>query len=147
MIMRIAGRGPDRPKLEKLTADLGVGGNVHFIGPLPDEKLPEFYRKARLAVYCPIDEPFGLVPLEAAAVKTPVVVSNHGGPAEIIEHGVTGLHANPFDPRSIADGIEELWAAEERCRWLAEAACRQVRDYYSLDAFVDRFEKVVTQNL
>ena len=138
--LRIAGQGPDRAALDQLAAELGVGANVEFTGPLPDANLPEFFRRARVVIYVPLDEPFGLVPLEALAAKTPVVVSDHGGPAEIIEHGVTGLHVNPFDAAAIADAVEKLWDDDAKARELAEAGCRRVREYYSLEAFVSRFE-------
>ena len=144
--LRIGGRGPDRDELEKNAADLGLKEHVEFIGGMPDEDLPEFYRRARLVVYCPIDEPFGLVPLEALAQKTPVVVSNHGGPSEVVEHGVMGLHVNPFDPNDIADGIQALWDDESKARAMAEAGCARIRGYYSLDAFVDRFQALVAES-
>ncbi|HUW30244.1 MAG TPA: glycosyltransferase family 4 protein [Planctomycetota bacterium] len=141
--LRIAGRGPDRENLERLAANLGIADLVTFLGGIPDSDLAAFYRNARLIVYCPIDEPFGLVPLESLACKTPVVVSNHGGPAEIIEHGVTGLHANPFDPGDIAAAIEALWGDDARAQSMAEAGSRRVREYFSLEAFADRFDSIL----
>ena len=145
MRLRIAGRGRKRAKLQQMTADLGITKHVEFVGGIPDSELPDFYRQARLVVYCPIDEPFGLVPLEAMAAKTPVVVSDHGGPSETVEHGKTGLHVNPFDPSSIADAIEALWTNENKARDMADAGYRRTREYYSLEAFVDRFEKIVAK--
>jgi len=141
--LRIAGRGPDRDELERLAAELGVADLVTFLGGIPDSDLAAFYRDARMIAYCPIDEPFGLVPLESLACKTPVIVSNHGGPAEIIEHGVTGLHANPFDPGDIAAAIETLWDDDDRAESMAEAGNRRVREYFSLDAFACRFQAIL----
>jgi glycosyltransferase involved in cell wall biosynthesis len=138
--LRIAGRGPERETLERMVSELGLTQHVSFLGPLDDTELPDFYQRARLLAYCPIDEPFGLVPLEALAVRTPCVVSDHGGPSELIQDGVTGLHANPLDPTSIADAVERLWRDPRQARRLAEAGCEAARKHYSLEAFVDRFE-------
>ena len=141
--LKVAGGGKGRPLLGALAADLGLGAQVEFLGPLSDEELPEYYRRARVVVYCPIDEPFGLVPVEALAMKTPVVVSDHGGPAEVVEDGRTGLHANPFDPADIARAIQALWRDPAAARAMGEEGCRRVRREYSLDAFLDRFEALV----
>ncbi|HEY5657737.1 MAG TPA: glycosyltransferase family 4 protein [Myxococcota bacterium] len=141
--LKIAGQGPERGVLEGMVSELGLAAHVGFLGPLRDAELPDFYHRARLVAYCPIDEPFGLVPLEALALRTPPVVSDHGGPAELIENGVTGLHANPLDPTSIADAIERLWRDPRRAHRLAEAGHAAVRKHHSLDAFVDRVEGVL----
>jgi len=145
--LRIGGRGRRREELERLASSLGIGGRVEFAGPVPDSELPAFYRQARLVVYCPIDEPFGLVPLEAMAQKSPIVVSDHGGPAEVVSSGVTGLHANPFDPESIAAGIQKLWTDEALARSLGEAGCREVHKRFSIAAFADRFEEALSEHL
>lgn len=139
---KIAGQGDDRRSLERMVQDLGLVDKVEFVGLIPDEDLPEFFRKARAAVYCPIDEPFGLVPLEALAQKTPVVVSNHGGPLETVDHEITGIHVNPFDPAHIASGAEALWRDPAKARAMGEAGCRKTRDYFSLDSFLERFELI-----
>ena len=53
--------------------------------------LRELYAKARLCIYAPVMEPFGLVPLEAMACGTPVVGVREGGVQESILHEQTGL--------------------------------------------------------
>ena len=55
-------------------------------------------------------EPFGAVVAEAASMGKPSVVSNIGGPSEIVVDGVTGLHVNPLDPSSISDAVNTLLA-------------------------------------
>jgi len=141
--LSVAGTGGDRMRLERLARDLQIAKHVEFAGALTDTQLPRFYNQARLVAYCPIDEPFGLVPLEAMAAKTPVVVSDHGGPGEIVEHGQTGLRVNPFDPAAIADAIERLWTNPDLARRLGEAGYRKVSTCFSLEAFVERFEALV----
>jgi glycosyltransferase involved in cell wall biosynthesis len=65
------------------------------------------YNKARLCVYAPVKEPFGLVPLEAMACGTPVVGVREGGVSESVKHGETGLLAER-DPQQFADAILTL---------------------------------------
>jgi len=140
--LKIAGQGDGKKDLEHMANDLGISQNVEFCGRLSDEDLPGFFRNARALAYCPIDEPFGLVPLEALARKTPVIVSNHGGPAETVEHEVTGLHVNPFDPEDIAAAIERIWKDSSKAKIMAEAGWTKTRDYFSFDAFIKRFELI-----
>jgi glycosyltransferase involved in cell wall biosynthesis len=55
---------------------------------------------------CPSDhEPFGMIVLEALAAGTPVVASDSGGPAEIVEHGHSGLLFPTGDAEALADAI------------------------------------------
>ncbi|HPD13356.1 MAG TPA: glycosyltransferase family 4 protein [Planctomycetota bacterium] len=140
--LRIVGDGAERPLLERRVAELGLTGRVEFLGFVPDAELRRVYREARLLVYVPVDEPFGLVPLEAMASGTPVVASDHGGPLESVVHGETGLHVNPFDPRAIAEAVASLYHDEARRREMGTAGVRRVREQFSLESFLDRFERL-----
>ena len=141
--LKIAGDGPEREILERMVAERGLEERVDFIGYLEDKDLAAFFRGARFMVYCPVDEPLGLVPIEALAAGTPSVVSDHGGPAETIANGKVGLHANPLDPESIADAAERLWRDTELTRRLGNAGNDLVRKLYTLDGFIDRFETML----
>lgn len=55
------------------------------------EQLMHLYNRARLCVFAPIQEPFGLVPLEAMSCGTPVIGVNEGGVRESVVHEQTGL--------------------------------------------------------
>ena len=138
--LRVAGEGPERGSLEALVAARGLRGSVEVLGPVPDGELPCLYRGARLAVYVPIDEPFGLVPLEAMSHGTPVVASDHGGILDTVVHGETGLHVNPFDPEAIARAIQDLYDDEPRRQAMGAAGARRVRELFTLEQFLDRFE-------
>jgi len=138
--LKIAGTGSDRPALEALVARHRLGERVSFLGLVPDGDLPWVYRGARLAVYVPVDEPFGLVPLEAMACETPAIVSDHGGVSESVVHGETGLHVDPFDPEAIASAIRELWDDEARRSAMGARGAARVQEHFGLDSFLDRLE-------
>jgi glycosyltransferase involved in cell wall biosynthesis len=65
--------------------------NVIFTGAVQRESLPRFYNVADYFVFPSITDTFGMVILEAQACGLPVIVSNQGGPKEIIEPSVTGF--------------------------------------------------------
>jgi len=83
-------------------------------------------------------EVFGLVVLEAFSVGRPVIVTNCGGPAETVRHGVDGLVVPPNDCDALADAMRQLVAQPSRIGELA-ASIRPVR---TLTQHVDDVEKV-----
>jgi glycosyltransferase involved in cell wall biosynthesis len=75
--------------LKALSVQYGV--TLEILSGLDTDKLCVLYNQARLCVYAPVLEPFGLVPLEAMACGTAVVGVREGGVAETIVHGETGV--------------------------------------------------------
>lgn len=65
----------------------------HFPGSvwMDDDKLRDLYRKSKIVVTLHKNEPFGLIPIEAAACGVPVIAVNSGGHKESVVHGKTGF--------------------------------------------------------
>lgn len=98
---------------------LGLEASVRLTGFVPDVAGT---MAACDVVVCPsLNEPFGLVVVEAMALGVAVVVSDSGGPAEIVEDGVSGLHFRTGDPASLAMAVERLLVDAGLRRRLAEA--------------------------
>jgi glycosyltransferase involved in cell wall biosynthesis len=85
---------------------LGLAAAVRVTGFVPDIAA---VMGACSVVVCPsVREPFGLVVVEAMAAGAAVVVSDSGGPAEIVEDGSSGLHFRTGDPASLAQAVLRL---------------------------------------
>jgi glycosyltransferase involved in cell wall biosynthesis len=88
---------------------------------------------------CPSDhEPFGMVVLEAMAAGRPVVASDSGGPAEILEHETSGLLFRTGDAEALAAALLRLLGDPGLARSLAEGGRRRVvaafaRERYARD--------------
>lgn len=82
----IVGSGPDEVYLRKLCDN---SGRITFLGNVNDNELKHLYANCEAFLFCGIED-FGLVPLEAMASGSPVLVYNGGGAIEIVEEGVTG---------------------------------------------------------
>lgn len=98
--------------------------HVRFLGYQSENTLAALYRLADVFVFPSLYEGFGLPPLEAMAAGTPVVVSNVSSLPEVV--GDAGVLVNPYDPRSIADGIRKVLTdrtlrSDLRARGLARA--------------------------
>jgi len=98
--------------------------DLRLLGRLNTAQLAAEYNQARLCVYAPHAEPFGLVPLEAMACATPIVAIGEGGVLETVVDGVTGrLVAR--DPDKFANAVLALLGEPAR----VEQYGRQAREH------------------
>ena len=134
--------GPDRSALDDDTEvtrlraharKLGVDGRVDWRGAVPREHIPALVRSADVVVCAPWYEPFGIVPVEAAACGIPVVASAVGGMLDTVVDGTTGLHVPPRQPDRLASAIRELLGDPVRRRRMGRVAARHARRRYGWD--------------
>ena len=121
----IAGGG-ERGHLERLAGEMGVWNHVFFTGRIPDADRDRLYRVADVACYPSLYEPFGIVALEAMASGVPVVVSDAGGLAEVVEHNISGTQTFAGNVESLAWGIQHVLRDPAHARWMAENAKQRV---------------------
>jgi len=107
--LRIAGLGPLQASLESLAIRLGIADRVAFVGWLDQSELEEEYRHASALVVSSLwAETLGLVAVMAVLRGVPVIASEHGGLAEVIEPGVTGLLFPNGDEAALAESLRQL---------------------------------------
>lgn len=88
---------------------------------------------ADVLVHCSTrPEPFGLVIPEAWACGTAVVSANRGAPAELIEHGRTGILSPPGHVLSLAQCVHDLLTDEHRRHAMTTAGRRVVCERYTI---------------
>jgi glycogen(starch) synthase len=113
----IVGRGDARhlAELRALAVELGVADRVRF-SSRPRQEMAAAYGEADVVLFPSAwEEPFGLVPLEAMAVGTPVVATPSGGSAEFLVDGHNCVAVRAGDPVAMAHAVAHL-ATDPRLR-------------------------------
>jgi glycosyltransferase involved in cell wall biosynthesis len=135
--------------LERLCAKLGVADVVSLPGFLPQADMPRFYGAIDVLAHPSIEEPFGLVLVEAMASQRPVVAINGGGVPEIIRDGREGLLVGAEDPRAMADALGRVLSDPILARSLGQAGRRRVLDSFTPEmqasAMLDVYETVLAR--
>ncbi|MFM7815600.1 MAG: glycosyltransferase family 4 protein [Verrucomicrobiota bacterium] len=112
-LLRLAGQGPLRSVLEGLASELGIADRVTFLGWLDTAAIERELTQAwSLVVPSLWAEPLGLVAVEAVVRGVPVIASEHGGLAEIIEHGISGLLFPNGDVATLEDRLRRILRGE-----------------------------------
>ncbi|MGC8969532.1 MAG: glycosyltransferase family 4 protein [Conexivisphaera sp.] len=134
----LAGDGPLRLDLMRRVESSGLAEKFYFLGFVSDEELAELYAAADLAVFPSIYEPFGIVALEAMSMGKPVVVSDVGGLAEVVENGVNGLKFPCCDPHALAWAISWMLDHPDEASRMGAEGARIARERYSWDVLSGR---------
>ncbi len=107
-----------------------VGEKVHFPGYVSDAELLSLMKEASVTVAPSVYEPFGIVPLEAAACETATVGSYVGGMKDTIVHEYTGLHTYPADSGSIAYQVNRALNDPGWSDWMGDKARERVEENF-----------------
>jgi glycosyltransferase involved in cell wall biosynthesis len=119
----VAGDGDERAALEQRAAQLALDGRVRFLGAQPRETVLELLSAADAALLSSTWENFPHVVVEALAVGTPVISTDVGGVAEVVEDGRNGLLVPVGDAAALGAAIRRYFAdAELRARLRGAAA-------------------------
>lgn len=144
----VIGDGPERTRLEQLAREVGVADHVEFRGRVSDDELRRAYAAANAFVLPSVldaredTEGLGVVLLEAMNYSVPVVASEIGGIPDIVQHERTGLLVPPGDEGALAEALSRVLLDAALGNALAEAGRRLLRESFSWNRILDRWEAV-----
>lgn len=134
----VAGTGEERPELELLARELGVGERVRFVGRVEGEAKIYLLRNALFTVMpSRVWEAFPLVVLESFAAAKPIVGSRIPGIRDLVEEQKTGLLVAEEDSAHLADAMRRLFESRSTVQQMGAAAKQRV-DGYSWDSIARR---------
>lgn len=125
--LHIMGDGPERLPAEEYVRTHHLH-NVRFCGLQPMSEAHSALQQARMLIYpSQLYETFGKSIIEAFACATPVICSGIGAMKELVQDGITGLHAVHTSPADFADQIMRLFSEAEY-----ETICRNARKEFEM---------------
>jgi glycosyltransferase involved in cell wall biosynthesis len=110
--LMVCGDGPYLRALKEKNTDLS---GVTFTGALENSTLPEMLGQAALMVVPSTTDTFGMAVAEAQSCGLPAVVSDIGGPSEIVVHGVTGMVVKANDEEAWIEALAKMIDLAEAC--------------------------------
>jgi len=144
--LEVVGDGPERPRLEALAAELGLGDAVRFAGWMTRHGVLDRMRASDAFVFPSLREGGGFVIVEAMACGRPVVCLDAAGPGFLVEPE-WGLKIAPRDPEQV---VADLSAALRRLaddpdlrERLGRAGRRRVEEALLLDRLGERLRDVI----
>lgn len=127
--------------LEQLVQDLELQGRVDLVG-FRSEVARELEDVDVLVNASTAPEPFGQVVVEALAAGRPVIAAAHGGPAEVLTDGLTGLLFPPGDVDELARALQRV-AGDVGLRTGLTTAGRSLAQSYTVRAVAGQLEAVL----
>ena len=135
----IIGEGPEEAALRSLSANLGIDGEVDFLGFQSQKSVRAWMQRAELFVLPSREEGQGVVLLEALACGTPVVASQVGGIPEVIIEGI-GVLVEPDNAPLLAQEIIGLLSDAAWRQQCSRAGRRYVEERYSPQTIGARYK-------
>jgi glycosyltransferase involved in cell wall biosynthesis len=101
----LVGKGDDRPRVERIVAELGLEGCVTLAGYVPDDELCDHYNLCDVFTMPSKGEGFGIVFLEAMACGRPVLAGNRDGSVDALRWGELGVLVDPDNINEVASAL------------------------------------------
>lgn len=123
------GGSAEMERLQVLREQAGLEDLVTFLGKKAQDTLPYYYSAAEAVVVPSHYESFGMVALEAMACGAPVVASQVGGLAYLVQDGVTGFTVEVDDAQALADRLALILTQPELRQKLSQQAAQIALGY------------------
>jgi len=132
----VAGAGPEEFNLRRLADDLGISKSVSFLSGLHDFG-PSL---DAIDIFCltSLQQGLGTVMLDAMSRQIPVIASQVGGVADILEDNKSGLLVPPANSEKLAERILELLRNPVRARMIGQEGHRVVLNEFGVEKMIER---------
>lgn len=142
------GDGESKDALTTLIEKFGLSDRIHFLGEMGRDQIYDSLCQYNLLCQPSRKEGFGLTVAESMIAKVPVLVSNTGGPYEIIEKGRLGYCFVSGDSMSCAKAIQKIineYGCQEMTH-IIECAFNKAYQEYSIENTVQLYKEYYLKN-
>ncbi len=150
--LTIVGFGPEEPALRKQVSKLGLEGQVEFHGAIPQERLPDYYRRATLFVAPFVEaqdgdrEGLGLVTVEAVACGCPVIIGAVPAVFDVVDPAMdSAMLVPPGDEPALAQTIVQCLLAPDEARRAADCLRTRVAARFDWDNVAGRYGDLLAE--
>ncbi|MCT8140290.1 glycosyltransferase family 4 protein [Anaerobacillus sp. CMMVII] len=146
----IVGDGPSEADLKQKVASLNIDRHVLFLGFHPEEKIDSLLKLADVFLLSSYSESFPLVVLEAARAKIPVISTDVGGVADLIDDETLGWVIPPKSVASLEQAIMNAYDRHEELPAIGEKLHQKAATKYSInqlvEAVADTYRELLVNN-
>ena len=142
--LALAGDGPLREPLRRLTAELGLGGRVHFLGFR--RNIPALVRASSAVILVSAQEGLPRCVMEALSLEVPVIGSDIRGTHELLADGC-GLLVPTGDVPRLVEAMMYVLNDPEEARAMGRRGRAKMRAGFGLDAILRRHDELYAQTL
>ncbi|WP_166240453.1 glycosyltransferase family 4 protein [Paenibacillus turpanensis] len=141
----IAGEGAEEDILRAQAKELGIAGDVRFLGKV--EGIADLLHKADMYVLPTLNDNMPFSIMEAQMAGLPAIVSNAGGLPEMVSHGETGLIFSNGDTAGLRNHLLHLLEDDAYRAALGRQAKQSAQVKWSLDTMIGKFMSLYSQEL
>jgi glycosyltransferase involved in cell wall biosynthesis len=141
----LVGDGPQHADVRAAVAAEGLADVTWLPGERDD--IPHILRSLDCFVLPSLAEGISNTVLEAMASGVPVVATDVGGNAELVEAGRTGLLVPAADPAALAKALSAVARGDDAARSMGAAGRARVERLFSLDVMVGRYAALYQDEL
>lgn len=141
--LRVAGTGALSSTLRARTEELGIDGNVEFLGPVDHAQIPELIEQCALLAVPSDGEPYGMTVLEAMSAGRAVLACDNGGPPFLINGDEGGRLVPPHDVDALSGALVELLADYPLLQEMGRRNRARVEQEFSWNVVLAKIEAVL----
>jgi glycosyltransferase involved in cell wall biosynthesis len=148
----IAGDGPEMQMLQDFVTQNGLSERVRFLGSIDHSEMVPLMNRASGVIIPSVPvagviEASSISALEGMSIAKPVIASNIGGLAEIIEDGVNGVHFEAGNDQELASALRKVSGDKEWAQALGARARQSVIEEHSSAVWIRKVVNVYEQVL
>ena len=138
----VVGDGPERQRYLNQVKSMALEKDVIFTGFVDKTTLGKIYSLSDIVAIPSLNEPFGIVVLEAMLSRKPIVASNSGGIPEILQDNVNGRLVDPNDAFRFAEAMELFLKDKELSERIGRLNHKKVVENFTWARTAERTQEV-----
>ena len=142
----VVGSGSDLDRHKLLAEQLGVGGQVHFVGSVDEATLQHHYRECDVFALPSDGEGFGIVYLEAMYYGKPVIAANSRAVPEVVKHDETGLLIEYGQIDRLAEALVTLCIDPAMRERMGRAGRKLLQEKFTFERFKRELHELILES-